>query len=1067
MTTRRRRPGKEHVGEEDKPGGRPDERLPERLFATDRYPSRRLNVYSSLNFLVAVKDVLRGTPEMDRIMGSCFGKLFELPVHRCSYPSVMIHTLLARQLVTKKRYEAWPVFGGNPLRFPMVEFGRVTGLPCGEFEEGYVVEMKPKYKEEDYAYWDKLFDSRRDIMIPDVVQMVTEDLTISRSRRLKLCLIIIVDGVLIASTHPARPTLKHVKRVENLKNFLAFQWGRESFYWTATDMIPPKRVMGVCDDPPGEFCTKLRQKTKKMTGLPLALQLVAYECIPQLLARLGGNDDLKIIDCESLPQHTGLNLVDVLEAEHHSELTVQPMMEIGPNKPDGWGELDDEIHDRRMKNMVRLIEDGHNFTKSMWRGGDAAEDLYDHEKHKAANKRKRQAGSSRTNVGEACVEAETGEHILPEADFGRRKRTGVTPRKEIFCSGGRVKEKKKNSAGAAEVEEQRDKTKSPIVKDVGEDVSVDVDDVGIGNEKLPAESEDVEAEEEEDSEDSVGEDVESEDDEEEEDEDDEQDKGSRATDVEMEGMSSEEPPEVHAPLKEGDGVPLQWVDAGATAKSGCVLYKATTSKTFFGCGDGGASGKIAVGEAKDGANVAQDGDEAESKESDGVIAKEHVGSSGDGGIGDCTTKVSQGKDDNPSTRAEDVGVADLEERTEELFGLHKLVGAILMGASGELGVGLLANAVMKVRCTNCCELYIYCVQSGAWRKMNLLKEGHLLLVVGRRVMKPKDLGRCVVDGVVDVADAGAVKPRDGGEMITCSSDSSPCPRSEKHKPPEAEANLASLLLAKEPFSIEQIVHAVEDIDFGYFEKVLLGNPEVYVIPNPSLVKLIYVGCIGDFLCFLQQHMEVLVDYVSERHGAQLKENRAMFVDPWFVYHLLGKARSFKAATYKGRVFSDPKLAGYLTQEGKKLGVDVDKVYGPMIWRKNHWVGLAINIPTWSVQVFDSDHSLRSLEEVMVIMSPIARMLPYLVRKVCPAEFLLGHGLEPFAVERLEFVYQNRRSGDCGPVAVKFLELSATAVEQPWVGNLTDNAVDILRKQYVMDVYQDWIVPLYMGGDAAN
>ena len=123
--------------------------------------------------------------------------------------------------------------------------------------------MKPKYKEKDYAYWDKLFDGRRDITIPDVVQMVTEDLTIYRSRRLKLCLIIIVDGVLIASTQPSRPTLKHVKRVENLKNFLAFQWGRESFYWTATDMIPPKRVMGVCDDPPGEFCTKLRQKTKK------------------------------------------------------------------------------------------------------------------------------------------------------------------------------------------------------------------------------------------------------------------------------------------------------------------------------------------------------------------------------------------------------------------------------------------------------------------------------------------------------------------------------------------------------------------------------------------------------------------------------------------------------------------------------------------------------------------------------------------------------------------------------------------------------------------------------------
>ena len=32
-----------------------------------------------------------------------------------------------------------------------------------------------------------------------------------------------------------------------------------------------------------------------------------------------------------------------------------------------------------------------------------------------------------------------------------------------------------------------------------------------------------------------------------------------------------------------------------------------------GCIDGGASGKMVVGEAKDGANVAEDGDEAKSK----------------------------------------------------------------------------------------------------------------------------------------------------------------------------------------------------------------------------------------------------------------------------------------------------------------------------------------------------------------------------------------------------------------------------------------------------------------------
>ncbi|CAF1920433.1 unnamed protein product [Brassica napus] len=502
--------------------------------------------------------------------------------------------------------------------------------------------------------------------------------------------------------------------------------------------------------------------------------------------------------------------------------------------------------------------------------------------------------------------------------LGRRKRIGVTPRNEMFCN-------------------------------VGEDVSVDEDDVGIGNENLPAESEDEEAEDEEDVEDSVGEDE----------EEDDQEKGSGAKDVEMEGMSSDEPSEVLAPLKEGNGVPLQWVDAGATAKSGCVLYRATTNKTFFvsedeGCIDGGASGKMVVGEAKDVANVAEDGDEAESlkcdlmQESDGVIVKEHVGLSGDGGMDDCTTKV-----------ACVCALNNFDFDTQELSGLDKLVGEIVRGTSGEVDVGLEANAVIK-------------------EKDESYPEG------GKKVSTP-------------VSGAG-----------------------------EKEDEIKGL--------------GKYDLDNQFF--LDLATPCKWMSTK---------------------HMEVLVDYVSERHGALLKENRDMFVDPWFVDHLLGKDRSFKAATYKGRVFSDPKLAGYLTKEGKKLGVDVDTVYGPMIWGTNHWVGLAINIRTWRVQVFDSDRSQRSMEEVMVIMSPIAQMLPYLVRKVCPPEFLLGHGLEPFVVERMEVVYQNRHSGDCGPVAVKFMELSSTSVEQPGLGDITDNAVDIFRNQYAMDVYRDWIVPLYMGG----
>ncbi|KAG2308576.1 hypothetical protein Bca52824_028324 [Brassica carinata] len=81
--------------------------------------------------------------------------------------------------------------------------------------------------------------------------------------------------------------------------------------------------------------------------------------------------------------------------------------------------------------------------------------------------------------------------------------------------------------------------------------------------------------------------------------------------------------------------------------------------------------------------------------------------------------------------------------------------------------------------------------------------------------------------------------------------------------------------------------------------------------------------------------------------------------------------------------------------------------------------------------------------------------------------LMGHGLEPFGVELMADGYQNTRSGDCGPVAMKFMELHATGVEEPQVDDLTDGLVDIFRKQFAMDVYRDWIVPLYMGGNAGE
>ncbi|KAG2328536.1 hypothetical protein Bca52824_011264 [Brassica carinata] len=58
---------------------KPDNRLPRRLFATDRFPNVRLNIYSKPDILPFIQHVLRNTKELQYLKNSCFGKLFELP----------------------------------------------------------------------------------------------------------------------------------------------------------------------------------------------------------------------------------------------------------------------------------------------------------------------------------------------------------------------------------------------------------------------------------------------------------------------------------------------------------------------------------------------------------------------------------------------------------------------------------------------------------------------------------------------------------------------------------------------------------------------------------------------------------------------------------------------------------------------------------------------------------------------------------------------------------------------------------------------------------------------------
>ncbi|KAG2269751.1 hypothetical protein Bca4012_071883 [Brassica carinata] len=76
------------------------ELLPERLFATDRFPNKRVN--TTVDYLLKVRNALNDTPEMAKLLGSCFGGLFKLPAQRMLMGR-FVHSMMTRQVVCNKQ----------------------------------------------------------------------------------------------------------------------------------------------------------------------------------------------------------------------------------------------------------------------------------------------------------------------------------------------------------------------------------------------------------------------------------------------------------------------------------------------------------------------------------------------------------------------------------------------------------------------------------------------------------------------------------------------------------------------------------------------------------------------------------------------------------------------------------------------------------------------------------------------------------------------------------------------------------------------------------------------------
>ncbi|XP_024013163.1 uncharacterized protein LOC112087478 [Eutrema salsugineum] len=231
-------------------------------------------------------------------------------------------------------------------------------------------------------YWKELIGNDKKTTLGDIGEMLLHDKDMESGRRLRLALLLIVDGVLIANAQVHKPTLKYVKMLAGIDSFMAFPWGRGSFMKTICCMLPPRKSQGKSDATVVDFRQLLRQATLQMQGFPLVLQLVAFQAIPGLPRRLSVDEEHPTLlewTGVKLPKNDSLSYTDVLDVEFDKNLVVCPLIPVDIPSDDGWGEFDDKIKDRKVNYLEELCRTGHIFSKRMWSGGDATEDLIEHD----------------------------------------------------------------------------------------------------------------------------------------------------------------------------------------------------------------------------------------------------------------------------------------------------------------------------------------------------------------------------------------------------------------------------------------------------------------------------------------------------------------------------------------------------------------------------------------------------------------------------------------------------------------------------------------------------------------
>ncbi|KAG5378744.1 hypothetical protein IGI04_026586 [Brassica rapa subsp. trilocularis] len=164
---------------------------PDMMFAAGEEPvGVRVLSYQSSSALKRIFNAL-DEGELDIIRRSSFGKLIEI-ADKPVFSGRFTRYMLSMQLKTKKKHEAWFRFAGKPVRFSLLEFAIVTGLPCGQFPPKSKMKLKETITEQ--PYWPSLFGKVDTVTVSSVIKMLYRKTVKDTEIRIKYAYSEDVDG---------------------------------------------------------------------------------------------------------------------------------------------------------------------------------------------------------------------------------------------------------------------------------------------------------------------------------------------------------------------------------------------------------------------------------------------------------------------------------------------------------------------------------------------------------------------------------------------------------------------------------------------------------------------------------------------------------------------------------------------------------------------------------------------------------------------------------------------------------------------------------------------------------